>query len=182
MLILISIFGNSNSVPNIWYHKILRAGNKPDDVGITILSDLLRLHLKSTLQAEEFQVSYAYFQSKFNYTCEQSYMALVRLKKGGFVSTKTKPGKNLNDLYVTINVEKLKALNDESDDIDNNNSTIDNNNTSTIKEISPNIDLYIAITRDIEVKKEDYISGTSFDKNEKPNQGNNPESKTVPSS
>ena len=38
-------------------------------------------------------------------------------------------------------------------------SSIDKNT----KEISPNIDLYIDIKRDIEVKRENYISGSQFD-------------------
>ena len=82
------ILSNSNTVPRIWYHKILRGGNKPDNVGITILSELLQLHLSSETREREFQLGYSYFQDKFNYTCDQVYEALLRLEKQVLISRK----------------------------------------------------------------------------------------------
>jgi len=170
-----TILSNSNTVPHIWYHKILRGGNKPDSVGITILSELLQLHLSSEVGEREFQLGYNYFKAKFNYTCDQIYEALLRLEKSSLITRKEKSGRNINDLFITLNVENLLALHDE----DNNKSNPDNSNTSLLKEISANRYLDIDILEeDIEVKRDNSISGASFDvklPEQKPNQGKNPQ-------
>jgi len=159
-----SILSNGHFIPQVWYHKILRSGNKPDSIGITILSELLQLHLSSEVGEREFQLGYSYFKTKFNYTWDQIYEALLRLEKSRLISRKGKPGKNINDLFITLNVETLLALHDE----DINQSNLDNHNTSILPENSLNIDLYIDNTkREIEDKREEnYISGSEFDKNQ----------------
>ena len=100
-----SILGNAYFVPHIWHHKIVRGGNKPDNVSITILSELLRLHLSSEAKEYKFQLSYNDFKVKFNYTHEQVYEAFVRLEHQDLISREGK--------LITLHVENVLALSAE---------------------------------------------------------------------
>lgn len=52
--------GIGNIVPHWWYKEIRAAGDKPDLVAITILSELYFLHRKTN--GSEFNDGYAYFE------------------------------------------------------------------------------------------------------------------------
>ena len=112
-------FSNSISIPQIWYHKVLIKGGKPDHVGITILAELLRLYRESGEGAREFQLSYTKFKSKFNYTYDQVYEALVRLDNQNLIARR---GRllilNLKNL---LNLAKEKPLNIDLDIDEHNN-------------------------------------------------------------
>jgi len=164
-----SILSNSNSVPHIWYHKIVYKTGKPDNVRITILAELLQLHLNTG--SREFQPGCAYLQNKFNYTYDQVYEALVGLEKQALIGRKGKT--------ITFNIENVLALSTEQKDDNSTPKKIDTFTDKNTKDSSLNIDLYIDILEeDIEVKRDNSISGASFDvklPEQKPNQGNNPQ-------
>jgi hypothetical protein len=111
-------FSNSISIPQIWYYKVLVKTGKPDHVGITILSELLRLHVASGEALCEFQLSYPKFKSRFNYSYDQVYEGLVRLDNQSLI---TRRGKLL-----VLNIKKLAEL-----------------TTNNTKDLSLNIDLDI---------------------------------------
>lgn len=107
--------GAGNLIPHIWYHKILRAGGKPDTVGLTILSELVYFYRTSENGQREFQIGHAHFRNKFNFTNNQSYEALVRLEQQGLISRDERPvimyGRKFgNELFITLKVENLIML------------------------------------------------------------------------
>src|SRR5271154_2512016 len=55
--------GSGNIVPHWWYKVITGTGGKPDLVSITLLSELLFLHRKTS--GKEFNDGYIYFERKF---------------------------------------------------------------------------------------------------------------------
>jgi hypothetical protein len=98
-------FVNSISIPQIWYHKVLIKTGKPDHVGITILSELLRLHVASGESMREFPLSYPKFKSKFNYSYDQVYEALLRLDNQSLIARRGR--------LVILNVKNLLKLTKE---------------------------------------------------------------------
>jgi predicted transcriptional regulator len=111
-----------NIVPNVWYYKVLNDSGKPDHVGITILSELVKLHQNSKYRILEFQITYAEFSAKFNYSKRQLYSAMTRLEEGKLIKRSHRPleiaGHNVgNFLYITLNVEQIFALNNNASDL-----------------------------------------------------------------
>src|SRR5690349_143210 len=125
-------FGSGNLVPHVWYHKILRAGGKPDVIGITILSELLYLYRSE--DKTEFQLGYDYFKYKFNCTFSQVHEALVRLEKQELVTRRfrsvTVYGRIFsNEMFLKLHVDSLAKVSQEHRNNDNqpNDNPSDNN-------------------------------------------------------
>jgi len=105
--------GVGNIVPHWWYKEIRAAGDKPDLVAITILSELYFLHRKNN--GVEFNDGYIYFERKFDFTRSQLKDAIIRLDKSSLVDRSFRTiivhGRNfLNELHLRINLPKLLQL------------------------------------------------------------------------
>jgi len=105
--------GSGNIIPHWWYKKIKAAGDKPDLVAITILSELWFLYRKSS--GNEFNDGYTYFERKFEFTRAQLQDATLRLHESGIVTrsfrTVVVNGRNFsNELHLQLNLNALLAL------------------------------------------------------------------------
>jgi len=109
----INNLGVGNIIPNWWYKEIRAAGDKPDLVAITILSELYFLHRKTN--GAEFNDGYPYFERKFDFTRSQLKDAIIRLADADLVDrtfrTVVINGRNFpNELHLKINIPKLLQL------------------------------------------------------------------------
>lgn len=105
--------GSGNMVPNWWYRAIKSESNKPDLVGITILSELWFLYRRSN--GQEFNEGYNYFERKFGFTRAQLQEATLRLHSSDIAirsfRTVVVHGCNFpNELHLKINLPKLLNL------------------------------------------------------------------------
>lgn len=123
--------GIGNIVPHWWYKEIRAAGDKPDLVAITILSELYFLHRKTN--GSEFNDGYAYFERKFDFTRSQLKDAIIRLDNANLAARSFRTivvnGRNFpNELHLKINLPKLlqlktkyianNSVSDSDDDLD----------------------------------------------------------------
>lgn len=109
----INNLGVGNIIPNWWYKEIRAAGDKPDLVAITILSELYFLHRKTN--GAEFNDGYPYFEHKFDFTRSQLKDAIIRLADADLVKrtfrTVVINGRNFpNELHLQINLPRLLQL------------------------------------------------------------------------
>jgi hypothetical protein len=130
--------GVGNIVPHWWYKEIRAAGDKPDLVAITILSELYFLHRRSN--GAEFNDGYTYFERKFDFTRSQLKDAIIRLDKAGLAVRSFRTiivhGRNFpNELHLKINLPKLLQLKTKyinasvsTSDFDNNSGDGDSSN------------------------------------------------------
>jgi hypothetical protein len=105
--------GIGNIVPHWWYKEIRAAGDKPDLVAITVLSELYYLHRKTS--GDEFNDGYVYFERKFDFTRSQLKDAIIRLDKAdladrSFRSISVNGRIFPNELHLKINLPKLLQL------------------------------------------------------------------------
>ncbi|GAB4165569.1 MAG: hypothetical protein Tsb006_5060 [Rickettsiaceae bacterium] len=105
--------GSTVAVPNSWYFSVVMDNNKPDNVAITILAEIMRLH--GIDGAYEFHLGYQYFQSNFNYSRFQIRNALVRLEKTGMVkrtyrTVQIHNRKCNNEMFLLLNLQKVNEL------------------------------------------------------------------------
>ena len=132
--------GVGNIIPNWWYKEIRSAGDKPDLVAITILSELYFLHRKTN--GGEFNDGYTYFERKFDFTRSQLKDAVIRLADSELVTrtfrTVVINGRNFpNELHLKINLPKLvqlksKYISSKSVSSSNNDSGDGNSSNNTI--------------------------------------------------
>ena len=109
----ISSLGVGNIIPHWWYKEIRAAGDKPDLVAITVLSELYFLHRKRN--GAEFNDGYGYFERKFDLTRSQLKDAIIRLDRAGLAARSFRTivvnGRNFsNELHLQINLPKLLQL------------------------------------------------------------------------
>lgn len=101
------------SVPSNWYFAVVMDNNKPDNVAITILGEVIRLH--SIDGVCEFHLGYRYFQSNFNYGRFQIRNALVRLEKSDLLkrdyrTVQINNRKFNNEMFLILNLSKVSEL------------------------------------------------------------------------
>ena len=102
-----------NVVPTSWYYIITLSNTKPDQIGITILSELLTQHdISGKLK---FSMSYKYFKKKFNLTRIQVRSAIIRLEKKNLIKrdfeTVEEQGRKMpNQMFLSLNIDKLKSI------------------------------------------------------------------------
>jgi len=102
-----------NRIPNSWYFTVVLDNNKPDNVAITILAEVMRLHAIDG--SYEFHFGYKYFQDNFNYSRYQIRNALVRLEKIGLIkriyqTVLIHNRKFNNEMFLVLNQMKLNEL------------------------------------------------------------------------
>lgn len=141
--------GVGNIVPHWWYKEIRAAGDKPDLVAITILSELYFLHRKSN--GAEFNDGYTYFERKFDFTRSQLKDAIIRLDKAGLAVRSFRTiivhGRNFpNELHLKINLPKLLQLKTKyinasvsTSDFDNNSGDGDSSNNEEEEVLSAKV-------------------------------------------
>jgi len=103
----------ASRIPHSWYFAIVMDNNKPDNVAITILAEVMHLH--ATDGSYEFHLGYKYFQDNFNYSRYQIRNALVRLEKIGLVKRIYRTvlihnRKFNNEMFLVLNQIKLNEL------------------------------------------------------------------------
>ena len=102
-----------NVVPTSWYHTITLANSKPDQIGSTIMSELLNQY--NITGKLSFHMNYKYFKKKFNFSRVQTRNALLRLEeknlvKRQFETIRKNNRKFTNQMFLNLNIEKLKMF------------------------------------------------------------------------
>ncbi len=100
-----------NIVPISWYHTITLANSKPDQIGATIVAELLNQHHQTG--KVKFYMNYKYFKKKFNLTRVQTRDALLRLEEKNLVKrqfrTIRKDNRKFNNqMFLCLNLERLQ--------------------------------------------------------------------------
>jgi hypothetical protein len=104
---------SNRSIPNSWYRQIVWDNDKPDNIAMTILAEVMLLHeLYGKL---EFHLGYKYFQDKFNYSRNQIRDALVRLEKANLLkrdyrTVQVNDRKFNNEMFLILNLEQIRKL------------------------------------------------------------------------
>ena len=75
-----------NIIPHSWYKIFKTTCSKPDLTAITILSEVFFKYRLNESKIYKWQVSYRYFENKFNFSKNQIRSALIRLEALNIVS------------------------------------------------------------------------------------------------
>ena len=119
-----------NIIPHSWYKSILKESNKPDTIGIIILSDIVYwyrptvvrdeatgsiLKVKKKFKADKLQRSYDQLSEQFGFSKRQVRDAIYRLKKLGLIEIELRNlkvnGRDLNNvLYLEPVPERISNI------------------------------------------------------------------------